>query len=427
MHYSLLTIIIAIKIIIFSRTSLRGSNYIFSLFEPYMNTGTPSYITTQMWVLKYGLYLLNNKKEKRDDWILILDHTIEFGKKKCLVIIGIPREKLLNNKMKIKHKDFTVLDIDITEKADFESVKSRVEKLEQEIGTPIQFVCDGGSNLQKGLREFIEARDKQQIIKTYDVTHKASIILKSFLETNERWLEFSSKVTETKSSVLHTIIAFMVPPKPKEKSRWLNIEPFVKWAENALLQSEEEMNEEAKEKYNSKILWIKEFKNDMQEWRMMIDMLNIMMFEIKNEGLSKKTANNIITQVDSLNLESNNLTIMRSKIIEFVTKETKELDGAFLGCSDIIESIFGRYKKFSSKTPMKEVGKALLTIPIFTSDVEPNEVKLAMESITENDIKVWLNKNIGSSLISKRKKFYSLKKNVGKVGEEKLDIFKQSA
>lgn len=41
-----------------------------------------------------GLYKLNRRKEYRSEWIFILDITIEIGKTKCLVILGIPQEKL---------------------------------------------------------------------------------------------------------------------------------------------------------------------------------------------------------------------------------------------------------------------------------------------------------------------------------------------
>jgi hypothetical protein len=85
---------------------------------------------------------------------------------------------------------------------------------------------------------------------------------------------------------------------------------------------------------------------------------------------------------------------------------------------DIIESIFGRYKNFSAKTPMKEVGKALLVIPIFTSDMDTNDIKLAMESITEEQVKIWFKENIGESLVSKRKIFCNLNKIKKKYREE---------
>ncbi len=427
MQYTLLTIIIAIKMFVFARVSLRGSSYIFKLFETYMDIGTPSYTTTQMWVLKYGLYLLNKKKEKRDDWILVLDHTIEFGKKKCLVIIGIPRELLLEKNIKVQHKDFTLLDISITENADGNSVKERIIKIEKEIGTPIQFVCDGGGNLQKGIDEFIKGSENEGIHKTYDVTHKASLILKHLLEKDERWLEFTTNITNTKRSILHTALAFMSPPKPKEKSRWLNIEPFVKWAENALLQAEEEMNKEAKEKYKLKLKWVNDFQKDIKIWREMIDILKVMMCEIKKNGLSKKVAKTIIEEIENINFEHQNPKKMSAEITKYLNEETKNLNGTYLGCSDIIESIFGRYKNFSAKTPMKEVGKALLVIPIFTSDMATNDIKLAMETITEKQVKIWFKKNIGESLVSKRKIFCNLIKTKEKYGEKYYDNLDECA
>ncbi len=427
MQYTLLTIIIAIKMFVFARVSLRGSSYIFTLFETYMDIGTPSYTTTQMWVLKYGLYLLNKKKEKRDDWILVLDHTIEFGKKKCLVIIGVPRELLLEKNIKVQHKDFTLLDISITENADGNSVKERIIEIEKEIGTPIQFVCDGGGNLQKGIDEFIKDSENENIHKTYDVTHKASLILKHLLEKDERWLEFTTNITSTKRSILHTALAFMSPPKPKEKSRWLNIEPFVKWAENALLQAEEEMDKEAKDKYKLKIKWVNDFQEDIKIWREMIDMLKVMMCEIKKNGLSKKVAKTIIDKIESINFEHQNSKKMSAEITKYLNDETKNLNGTYLGCSDIIESIFGRYKNFSAKTPMKEVGKALLVIPIFTSDMATNDIKLAMETITEKEVKIWFKKNIGESLVSKRKIFCNLSKTKEKYGEKYYDNLDECA
>ena len=91
--------------------------------------------------------------------------------------------------------------------------------------------------------------------------------------------------------------------------------------------------------------------------------------------------------------------------------ECAEISGIYPGCSDIIESVLGKYKTFSGKSPMKEVGKAVLTMPVFTSNIDLEEVKMAMESVSTEDVKKWLDKNIGESLFSKRKKAFSLKKS----------------
>ncbi len=103
------------------------------------------------------------------------------------------------------------------------------------------------------------------------------------------------------------------------------------------------------------------------------------------------------------------LRALRKEIIEYIEEQTagiKEQE-AFLGCSDIIESIIGKYKTFSAKTPMKEVGKAVLTIPVFTSEVSREEVKEAMEHVSTKDLKCWLQEHIGTTLFAKRKQAFS--------------------
>jgi len=113
---------IAIQLVTSGLLSLRGTSYVFKLFEPWFNGGTPCHTVIHHWVLRLGLYNLNKVKEKRDDWIYILDHTIEFGQKKCLLILGITLENFRKKKFKVTHKDVEVLSIDVETKADALSV-----------------------------------------------------------------------------------------------------------------------------------------------------------------------------------------------------------------------------------------------------------------------------------------------------------------
>lgn len=47
-------------------------------------------------------------------------------------------------------------------------------------------------------------------------------------------------------------------------------------------------------------------------------------------------------------------------------------------------------KNFSAKSPMKEIGKSILTFPVFTSEITPEIIKVAMEETTTKDVKKWL-------------------------------------
>ena len=84
-----------------------------------------------------------------------------------------------------------------------------------------------------------------------------------------------------------------------------------------------------------------------------------------------------------------------------------EKDQPWLGSSDIIESVFGKYKNFSARTPMKDVGKSVLSIPVFTSDVTLSEVKEAMENVSMRDLRGWLAENVGDTLLARRKRAFN--------------------
>ena len=55
-------------------------------------TNSPRFSSIRFWLGRIGLYELNREKEKRADWILIVDLTLELGKEKAMVVYGISEQ-----------------------------------------------------------------------------------------------------------------------------------------------------------------------------------------------------------------------------------------------------------------------------------------------------------------------------------------------
>ena len=82
---------------ILSSVSLRCASRIMRIFCTalhYASTPIPSWYTSRIWLLKIGYYKLTREKEFADDWIWIVDHSVQWGAEKCLLILGIRKKDL---------------------------------------------------------------------------------------------------------------------------------------------------------------------------------------------------------------------------------------------------------------------------------------------------------------------------------------------
>ena len=93
------------------------------------------------------------------------------------------------------------------------------------------------------------------------------------------------------------------------------------------------------------------------------------------------------------------------KVEESLTKEMEmmEEDEIKIISSDVIESLFGKYKSFSQKSTVKEIRRMILTIPLSTIEITREFILEALENIKNIDVKDWEEKTFSQSMLSKRK------------------------
>ena len=96
--YNAKTIQQALEMLIDCGISFRAIEKVFELFNSESQT-TPSFTCIRKWLGRIGMYELQREKEYRDDWIFIADFTIELGKKKAFVILGVTQQHLMNKIM----------------------------------------------------------------------------------------------------------------------------------------------------------------------------------------------------------------------------------------------------------------------------------------------------------------------------------------
>ena len=70
---------------------LRATASILNLYGCWLPgvSDTPCANSGRNWLLRLGLYELARPKEQADDWAWIMDHTLQLGPYKSLVIVGV--------------------------------------------------------------------------------------------------------------------------------------------------------------------------------------------------------------------------------------------------------------------------------------------------------------------------------------------------
>jgi hypothetical protein len=383
-----------------------------------------------MWLLRVGLYLLRRVLPQRPDWVFILDHTIRLGQRKCLLILGTSLERVRDPAGALGHHDVVVLDLWVTTRCTGEDVAARLRAVSARVGVPRQIVSDHGSDLTKGIGLFQAEQTEQAkrvesvpqaepaspsgVVDTYDVTHRLACLVKAELEPDPRWGELLRRCTSSLFQLQQTAGAFLVPPAPRRLSRYLNVDRHVTWACRVLtLLDTRDLTEvagllkmgaeEARLWLESKLGWLREFREDVGCYERLLRIVRQTQEEVKNHGLSRQTAKRVRQGLDLDVLATPRSRGFLTRVLKYLRAEGEKIPRgeSWLGTSDVIESLFGKYKWLGEKAPYAEVGASVLALPVLTRELTAELLHEALSTVSGDEVRAWVSEQVGRSTLSK--------------------------
>ena len=412
-YYSVEIIQIAVQQVIKCGSSLRGVEKTFDLYVDFCEQGTPSFSSIRKWLGRIGLYELNREKEYRSDWIFIVDLTVELGTEKALVVLGVSQqlleEQVFPLKRGLRHQDVELLALEIMCSTKGEIIEQKLSELTKKVGRPIQIIADHGSDIQKGIKLYQEKYS--EVIYTYDVTHAMALLLKHELVADEKYQSFTQQCTRCRQQLQQTELSFLSPPSQRSQCRYFNIERLIDWATKILESPVDTIvellpNIESSvlhQKLKDKLGWLINYQESLSIWKLMVKMTRTVETQLKNCGLNEQSSS--FLNLQQLSMETNSLVNFQLKITEYLTIESSQIQPGqtILATSDVIESLFGKYKQFSARCPLKQIGQMILSISLSTMKLTGSVVKLALETVRYLDLEAWSLEVFGRSMLSKRK------------------------
>ena len=398
-----------LRLVLEASASMRGASRSLDIVGSFLELGIdmPSWSAGRLWLLRIGLYKLERPKTIADDWIWIIDHTVQLGNEKCMVILGVRQSSLPDCELHLKHEDVEPLALFPVEKSNGEVVFQQLEATIEKTGIPKQIVMDHGTDVKGGAEKFCE---KYRVIGTYDIKHKGANILKRELKDAPDWENFSTQAGRTSKKVQQTKFADMAPPNQRSKARYMNLDKLVNWGAKTLVRLDIEKRKLGKQfescEMKEKFGWACEYRDQLRDWKSLVDTVDTAASFVNFTGLYKGLDADLRAQLDELP-HNPRFAGIKDELIEFAQSQQSSLaDGdRLLGSSELIESVIGKYKRLQDDQVKGGFTGMLLGLAASVSDLSMDTVKKAIDSTPTKKVWNWIQEKVGKSVHARRKEF----------------------
>ena len=152
--------------------------------------------------------------------------------------------------------------------------------------------------------------------------------------------------------------------------------------------------------------WVLAYRGVLPQWAQTISVSKTVQTLLKTQGLSRTTPDAVKAELSAQEPLAAPVAAFRTRLLEHIEQEATKLPVGvtWLASSDIIESVFGHYKAFTARGPLKEVGRMVLLIPAFLSVPTAPVIREAMASVRSIDVEQWVQNHLGTSMLARRRR-----------------------
>jgi hypothetical protein len=419
-HYTVLQIFYWISLVLFAAVGLRGASRAMEITMQAFNLNieVPSWYSGRLWLMRLGYFKLTRPKTLADDWVWIVDHSVQIGPEKCFVILGIRLSNLPIDRA-LRYEDVEPIELVPVRKSNGEIVYEQLKAAKDKTGIPREIIADKGSDIKSGIERFCKENEGTCYI--YDIKHALAILLKKELESDSSWESFIELCRNTKQRVQQTELASLAPPNQKSKARYMNVDVLINWGRQIITflnKGEKEISKQFDfEKVKEKLGPIRFYHDKIEKWSNMMNIISSTENLIRKNGIYMNVHLDLENKLAELSLGDREK-VFKNNVVNFVKSESLNAkpEEHLLGSSEIIESLFGKQKYIEKQQSKNGFTGLLLSLAAIVSDTTKDVIQKAMETIKTKTIIEWYKKNIGKSVQSKRATALSSKK----IKEQKL-------
>jgi hypothetical protein len=405
-----------LRLVLGANTGFRGAAGALDIVSPLFPTDelAPSPNGGQMWLLRLGLHELSRPKEQADDWVWIIDHTIQIGRVKCFLVVGVrlsaweAKRADRERSAALEHQDLSVWMIDPVEKSDGPTVERQLLELSQQTGiVPRELLSDGGADVQNGIKRFCVSHS--QTMGRKDMAHAAANFVKHELDDDPIWAKFLQDASHAKAKMRQTPLAFLLPPELKAKARWMNLDSLLTWSRKVMgfidsphpvpgvsLQADE---------LEKQMGWIRGYQEPLAAWSKMLEVTATSLKYIREHGYHMDAKQELeIELAPFTDCAETPASRVARNLLAFVSEQSSGIAAGqrLVGSSEVLESLIGKAKQLEGQQSRSGFTKMILGAAACVSKNTRQAVQTALEAVKVRDVSDWIKKHLRISVQGQR-------------------------
>jgi hypothetical protein len=402
---------LCVSLVVRAVVSYRSVPRILELFDASMPLGlgwVPHFTSVINWTLRLGLGLLNQVGAIDAPWLAIIDHSIDIGTKKALVVLRVKLDALLKRGGAVRLEDCECIGLTIREKVNGEIVAADLEAIFRRAGTPQGIVKDCDATLQKGVRLWSE-RQGEAVHVIDDIGHSMANALRDEFEGTASYQRFTALTTQCANRLRQTDLAFLLPPKLRSKGRFQSIGNIGKWGGRML----DVLAVKGGAKKGSLLARLRAalpgfllLKPFIVRFAGTTLVMSQVMEIIKSQGLGQASHDQCLRLSEQLPKRSKVKKRLQQWLARHLDIWRQMAPLPLLASSDIIESLFGNFKHIIERSPQADMNRTALLIPALCGNLGKTTITQALGRASHRDLKMWEQENIPYTVRKKRQAFF---------------------
>lgn len=365
-----------------------------------LDIDVPSYGALRSWLLRVGCHALSCALPQ-GKWILFIDHTVQIGPCKLLVILGCPSEKVPLGERPLRHSDLSLVGLSLMEHSKDTTVLAELEKAKQRVGEVRQIVSDQGSDLNGGVKLFQQKH--LGVAHVHDMAHQAANVLKNRRGRDEHWSEFLAKLAQAGAKVRQTREAHLRPPTVRAKARFMNVEPTLRFADRVLkLLDTGKASPRTEESYG----WLRDYRQSLTNWQSEQAIVESTLTHIRVHGINASTPEKLDVAWAPLTT-TQGATEVAARLRTAAKNEGAQAKAgeSLVASTEVLESVLGKFKRMEGSYQGDGFTGLTLALGALVGESTEEKTREALDAVPKKEAEGTIRRLIGTTVQMFRRLF----------------------